>query len=139
MLTALGRFAVRHRRLLLVSWSVLFVVGITVGGAVFAHLKESHGASSVESVRVGELQVWDILNDTKMDHPFHLHGFFFQVLERDGAGTVPPSWEDTVTVPAKSRIRFAWLPDDRPGNWMYHCHILEHHAAGMMAHFDVIK
>jgi hypothetical protein len=30
------------------------------------------------------------------------------------------------------------MPDDRPGSWMYHCHILEHAAAGMMAHFDVI-
>jgi len=36
-------------------------------------------------VTVGELQVWDVVNDTGMDHPFHLHGFFFQVLERDGA------------------------------------------------------
>jgi FtsP/CotA-like multicopper oxidase with cupredoxin domain len=36
-------------------------------------------------------------------------------------------------------VRIAWLPDDRPGSWMYHCHILEHHAAGMMAHFDVIR
>jgi FtsP/CotA-like multicopper oxidase with cupredoxin domain len=41
-------------------------------------------------------------------------------------------------VPAKSRIRIAWMPDDRPGGWMYHCHILEHHEAGMMAHFDVV-
>ena len=31
-----------------------------------------------ESVRVGELQVWDLVNRTPMDHPFHLHGFFFR-------------------------------------------------------------
>jgi len=29
--------------------------------------------------------------------------------------------------------------DDRPGEWMYHCHILEHHASGMMAHFEVVR
>ena len=29
--------------------------------------------------------------------------------------------------------------DDRPGPWMYHCHILEHHAAGMMGHFEVVR
>jgi len=46
-----------------------------------------------EPVRVGELQVWDLVNETK---------------------------------------------DDRPGEWMYHCHILEHHAMGMMAHFELI-
>ncbi len=30
------------------------------------------------------------------------------------------------------------MPDDRPGGWMCHCHIREHHAAGMMAYFDVV-
>jgi FtsP/CotA-like multicopper oxidase with cupredoxin domain len=92
-----------------------------------------------EPVRVGELQVWDIVNETRMDHPFHLHGFSFQVLQTDGRPTTTRSWEDTVNVAAKSRIRIAWLPDDRPGAWMYHCHILEHHAAGMMGHFEVVS
>jgi hypothetical protein len=40
-------------------------------------------------VRVGELQVWELVNETGMDHPFHLHGFFFQVIAIDGAPTVP--------------------------------------------------
>jgi FtsP/CotA-like multicopper oxidase with cupredoxin domain len=34
--------------------------------------------------KVGELQVWDVINDTMMDHPFHLHGFFFQIVEVNG-------------------------------------------------------
>lgn len=89
--------------------------------------------------RVGELQVWDVVNETPLDHPFHLHGFFFQVLSVDGAPPPFRSWEDTVNVPPRSRVRIAWLPDDRPGPWMYHCHILEHHAAGMMAHFEVVR
>lgn len=90
-------------------------------------------------VRVGELQVWDVFNDTMMDHPFHLHGFFFQVLTINGEPPAYRSWEDTVNVPARGRVRIAWAPDDRPGSWMYHCHILEHHAAGMMAHFEVTR
>jgi FtsP/CotA-like multicopper oxidase with cupredoxin domain len=90
-------------------------------------------------VRVGELQVWDIVNDSMMDHPFHLHGFFFQVLSVDGVVPDYISWEDTVNIPPKGRVRIAWMPDDRPGRWMYHCHILEHHAAGMMAHVDVVN
>jgi FtsP/CotA-like multicopper oxidase with cupredoxin domain len=90
-------------------------------------------------VKVGELQVWDVVNATLMDHPFHLHGFKFQVLAVDGAPREQVSWEDVVNLPPKSTTRIAWLPDDRPGRWMYHCHILEHHAAGMMAHFDVVR
>jgi FtsP/CotA-like multicopper oxidase with cupredoxin domain len=91
-----------------------------------------------DPVRVGELQVWELVNETGSDHPFHLHGFFFQVVEANGEPAQAVSWEDTVNVPRKSRTVIAWLPDNRPGEWMYHCHIVEHHAMGMMAHFEVI-
>jgi len=91
-----------------------------------------------DPVRVGELQVWELVNETGSDHPFHLHGFFFQVVEMEGEAPPVVSWEDTVNVPRKSRMVIAWLPDNRPGEWMYHCHIVEHHAMGMMAHFEVI-
>jgi FtsP/CotA-like multicopper oxidase with cupredoxin domain len=91
-----------------------------------------------EPVRVGELQVWDLVNETGQDHPFHLHGFFFQVVDENDEPPPVLSWEDTVNVPRKGRVRIAWLPDDRVGEWMYHCHILEHHAMGMMAHFEVV-
>jgi FtsP/CotA-like multicopper oxidase with cupredoxin domain len=92
-----------------------------------------------EPVRVGQLQIWDIVNETPLDHPFHLHGFFFQVLEINGEPPPYRSWEDTVNVPPKGRVKIAWMPDDRPGPWMAHCHILEHHAAGMMMHFEVVR
>jgi FtsP/CotA-like multicopper oxidase with cupredoxin domain len=91
-----------------------------------------------DPVRVGDLQVWDLINETGQDHPFHLHGFFFQIVQEDGEPPPDVAWKDTVNVPRKSRARIAWLPDDRPGKWMYHCHILEHHAMGMMAHFEVV-
>jgi len=106
-------------------------------GIDFVINKEPHHRD--RPVKVGELQVWDVVNDTMMDHPFHLHGFFFQVLDVNGEPPAFRSWEDTVNVPPKGRVRIAFLPDDRPGEWMYHCHILEHHASGMMAHFEVIR
>ena len=106
-------------------------------GVDFVVNKEQHHRD--RPVKVGEFQVWDVINDTMMDHPFHLHGFFFQVLEVNGEPPAFRSWEDTVNVPPKSRVRIAFLPDDRPGEWMYHCHILEHHASGMMAHFEVVR
>lgn len=90
-------------------------------------------------VRVGELQVWDIVNDTLMDHPFHLHGHFFQVVSLDGEPPPFRSWEDTVNIPPRSRVRIAWMPEDRPGEWMFHCHILEHHASGMMGTFEIVR
>ena len=86
---------------------------------------------------VGELQVWEVVNSSLMDHPFHLHGFFFQVIEENGKAPAYRAWKDTYNLTPRSKIKIAWMPDNRPGTWMYHCHIIEHHAAGMMAHFQV--
>lgn len=91
-----------------------------------------------EPVKVGELQVWEVSNLSMMDHPFHLHGFFFQVIEENGKAPAYNAWKDTYNLGPKATIKIAWMPDNRPGRWMYHCHILEHHEAGMMASFDVI-
>ena len=59
----------------------------------------------------------------------HLHGFFFQVLADDGR---PGEWKDTVNVAIDQTVRFAVTYEDRPGMWMFHCHILDHAEAGMM-------
>jgi FtsP/CotA-like multicopper oxidase with cupredoxin domain len=86
---------------------------------------------------VGEVQVWDLVNLSEMSHPFHLHGFFFQVLARDGLPVEEPTWEDTLELRGEERVRIAFRPDDRPGMWMFHCHILEHVANRMMGHLLV--
>lgn len=91
-----------------------------------------------EPVRSGELQIWEISNPSMLDHPFHLHGFFFQVLEVNGQTPEFTAWKDTFNIPRDGKVKIAWLPDNRTGKWMYHCHILEHATAGMMAHFEVV-
>lgn len=90
-------------------------------------------------VRSGELQIWEISNPSMLDHPFHLHGFFFQVLEVNGQPPAFAAWKDTFNIPRGGSVKIAWMPDDRTGKWMYHCHILEHATAGMMAHFEVVS
>ena len=94
--------------------------------------------SNDRPVFVGELQVWEVSNTSLMDHPFHLHGFFFQVLEENGKAPEYKAWKDTINLKPRSTVKIAWMPDNRPGRWMYHCHILEHHEAVMMASFDVV-
>jgi FtsP/CotA-like multicopper oxidase with cupredoxin domain len=89
-------------------------------------------------VYVGELQVWEVFNASLMDHPFHLHGYFFQVLEDKGKAPEYLAWKDTINLKPRSKVKIAWMPDNRPGMWMYHCHIIEHHEAGMMANFEVV-
>jgi FtsP/CotA-like multicopper oxidase with cupredoxin domain len=44
----------------------------------------------------------------------------------------PIAWKDTVNVPFEQTVRFLVRFDERPGDWMYHCHILDHAEGGMM-------
>jgi FtsP/CotA-like multicopper oxidase with cupredoxin domain len=79
-----------------------------------------------------ERQVWTVTNTIAFAHPFHIHGFFFQVLDEQGQPVHPMEWRDTADVPVDGKLRLVIRYDDRPGMWMFHCHILDHADAGMM-------
>lgn len=89
--------------------------------------------------RLGETQIWDVYTEMEWSHPFHLHGFFFQVLDENGALRRPLEWKDTVDVPYHGRTKLAVRYDGRPGMWMFHCHILDHADAGMMGHLHLME
>lgn len=92
--------------------------------------------------KLGEIEEWTLINASGMgmDHPFHIHGGHFQVLERTYAGQTTPepflAWRDTVNLRAgeiaKIRMRI-----EEPGLRMFHCHILEHEDLGMMGNLLV--
>jgi FtsP/CotA-like multicopper oxidase with cupredoxin domain len=84
----------------------------------------------VEAVS-GDVETWSVENDSEMDHPFHLHGMFFRVLDIGGVAPAHEGWKDTVNVPRKQTLRFA-VRYGAAGTWMFHCHILEHAERGMM-------
>jgi FtsP/CotA-like multicopper oxidase with cupredoxin domain len=114
---------------------------LTIGTQTTAHGKEvvmgingePYWNSEPLEARIGETHVWSVTNDTAFAHPFHLHGYFFQILDDSRI----PEWKDTVDVPAESSLRIAIDFDERPGVWMYHCHILDHAESGMMGHLFV--
>lgn len=72
-----------------------------------------------------------MINETAWWHPMHLHGHAFRVLSRNGAPVAHRPWQDTVLVAPRERVEVAFVADN-PGDWMFHCHILEHQAGGMM-------
>jgi FtsP/CotA-like multicopper oxidase with cupredoxin domain len=82
--------------------------------------------------KLGEKQLWVVKNSSDWDHPFHLHGFFFQVIDEKGQPARPLAWKDTVNIPMKTTIRLLVTFDERPGEWMFHCHILDHADGGLM-------
>ncbi len=89
------------------------------------------------SAPLGATEIWEIENLVGMDHPFHLHGFQFQVLDRNGIPEPYRSWKDVVNVPKHQTARFIVRYDDYPGKWMFHCHILDHEDHGMMGVLEV--
>ncbi len=86
---------------------------------------------------LGATEIWEVENLVGMDHPFHLHGFQFQVLSRNGESEPFPSWKDVVNVPKHESARFVVRYDDFPGKWMFHCHILDHEDHGMMGVLEI--
>jgi len=91
--------------------------------------------------RRGEIELWEIDNQSDMDHPFHLHGTQFQVVEREqnGVSVNEPylAWRDTVNVRPREKVRFKTVQQSE-GVRMFHCHILEHEDLGMMGQLQVI-
>lgn len=90
-----------------------------------------------EIVKLHDTEIWEISNDG-MGHPFHVHGVQFQILDRDG--NPPPvnetGWKDTIFVNSGEKVRII-ATFNKPGLFMYHCHILEHEDTGMMGQFKV--
>jgi FtsP/CotA-like multicopper oxidase with cupredoxin domain len=72
-----------------------------------------------------------LVNNTMMQHPIHLHGHFFEIVNGH-PGHHP--MKHTVNVLPGSKITFD-LTADNPGDWAFHCHLLYHMHAGM---FNVV-
>lgn len=73
-----------------------------------------------------------LVNETRFEHPMHLHGHHLQLLARDGRAVEPQTWHDTLLVAPGETVDTLFVAET-PGRWMFHCHVLEHQQAGMMA------
>jgi FtsP/CotA-like multicopper oxidase with cupredoxin domain len=100
-------------------------VEMQVNGASFPNVP-------IWEVPQGQLQIVEIENKIGPEHPFHLHGQFFQVLSRDGRYAPDVGWRDTTYLGGFQKVVIATYFEN-VGDWMYHCHVLEHAEAGMMA------
>ncbi len=94
-------------------------------------------------VRLDDIEIWSITNETDVAHPFHIHDINFLILDRNGMPPPPEErgHKDVVLVYPDETVRFiTQFPDYADPNYpyMYHCHILAHEDAGMMLQFVVI-
>ena len=80
---------------------------------------------------VGDSVRWRVINASDRSHPMHLHGFFFRVdsrgdLERDTTYSHDQQRLGTTEfLEPGTTMRLGWRPD-RPGDWIFHCHIAYH-------------
>ncbi|MBV9960335.1 MAG: multicopper oxidase domain-containing protein, partial [Acidobacteria bacterium] len=90
-----------------------------------------------QSVKLGAVEEWEIVNETGSEHPFHIHVNHFQVVR---AG-VPPeewTWQDTVSLPADGSLKIRTRFRTFDGRYLLHCHILLHSDLGMMQNVEVL-
>jgi FtsP/CotA-like multicopper oxidase with cupredoxin domain len=93
-------------------------------------------------VPFGDVERWRFVTNGNAPHPVHVHGASFQVVSRTGGrGKLFPweqGWKDTVLLNDRENvevlIRFAAFR----GEYVMHCHKLEHEDMGMMSNFEVI-
>ena len=94
--------------------------------------EHDHAHAPLFTLQKDRAYALELVNDTSWHHPIHLHGHVFRVLTRNGKEVLPRQWGDTVLIDPDSRAEIAFVADN-PGDWMFHCHVLEHQASGMMA------
>ncbi|HYM33655.1 MAG TPA: multicopper oxidase family protein [Candidatus Cybelea sp.] len=84
-------------------------------------------------VRSGNRVLIRFRNDSMMDHPMHLHGHVFDLVEVDGRSLAKPLRKDTTLVGGMGGTA-SWLvtANAPPGRWLLHCHNAVHMAGGMM-------
>ena len=79
-------------------------------------------------IKRGENVRMVLVNNTMMNHPIHLHGHFFRVVNDNGDYS---PLKHTVDVPPMRTVVIEFPAGEASGDWMFHCHILYHMMSGM--------
>ena len=79
----------------------------------------------------GDSVHWRIINAAAIEHPMHLHGFYFRVTRRGGerADTAiaadRQALQNMQVMQQGGTMSISWVPST-PGNWVFHCHFASH-------------
>ncbi len=87
-------------------------------------------------LKLGKSYVIDMENLTPHAHPIHLHGMSFTVLS-SSKRQVQPLISDTYLIQADEKVQLGFVADN-PGDWLLHCHIIEHQKTGMTSYLRVV-
>ncbi|MGC4406720.1 multicopper oxidase family protein [Rhizobium rosettiformans] len=89
----------------------------------------------IAELKLGRTYLLNVENVTPHAHPIHLHGMNFKAISSNKR-EVQPLVSDTYLVLPDEKVQLA-LVADNPGDWVFHCHIIEHQKTGMTGYFRV--
>jgi FtsP/CotA-like multicopper oxidase with cupredoxin domain len=114
------------------------MAGMGVGGMAFTiDGRVFDGDRDDQTITLGATEEWTVTNDSPLAHPFHLHVWPFTVLATSDATPPVGVPQDVILIPARGWVRLRIPFTTYPGRSVYHCHILDHEDAGMMATVNV--
>ena len=91
-------------------------------------------------VQRGTTEVWRLVNKSNVTHYFHIHEEQWRTVSRNGKA--PPAWElglqDTWKLDPGESVVVEGTFTDHLGEFMIHCHMLDHEDHGLMAQFKVV-
>ena len=131
--------AVANKRVLFSETMSMAGGGMTMGYLIDGRKFDMHRID--QTSKVNDVELWEVINTADMDHPFHMHGTQFQIVERDKDNKKSPApflaWKDTANITSGETLRLK-VRHQFAGLRMYHCHVLEHESQGMMAVLNVV-
>lgn len=89
----------------------------------------------IATLKLGGHYIFVLRNMAQYQHPIHLHGMSFKVLDSDRKRIIP-YFTDTYLLGKNETARIAFVADN-PGVWMFHCHVIDHMETGLMAAIEV--
>ncbi len=121
---------------LLGSLCLSFQPNWAINGTVWPSRDHSEVPPPIETLKLGQTYIFTLKNLSSVHHPIHIHGHTFTVLKSNKRRHLPPHFSDTILLAPKERISVAFVADN-PGDWMFHCHLIEHQETGMMSYLRV--
>ena len=91
---------------------------------------------NIASLKLKEIVILRCWNDTRWSHAMHLHGHHFWVNSKEFENLNIDLLRDTYMMQPGEKADLVFIANN-PGKWLFHCHMLEHHASGMIGYLSV--
>ncbi|WP_299083500.1 multicopper oxidase family protein [uncultured Ruegeria sp.] len=96
----------------------------------------AQGVGPLATLELGKTYVLRLRNESPNLHPIHLHGLAFVPL-KSNQRQLPPQMTDTMLLLKDEVVEIA-LVADNPGDWAFHCHVIEHQKTGLTGFIRVV-